>query len=50
MLRSSYGRCDCVLVEGLGTAVIIIYGPNREELDYEFLDLVSLSNNVWVLT
>lgn len=49
-LHSSYGRCDCMLVEGPAAAVIIICGANREELDYEFLDFVNLSKNVQVLS
>ena len=49
-VHSSYGRCDCMLVEGPATAVITICGANREELDYEFLDLVDLSKNVQMLS
>lgn len=45
-LHSSYDKHKCMLAEGPATAVIIVTGANREELDYEVLDLSNSSNNM----
>lgn len=45
-LHSSYDKHKCMLAEDPATAVIIVTGANREELDYKILDLSNSSNNM----